>query len=1118
MRTYLAGNHILLATFILALLVAAGGCGGKSTKALLGVSSSQSQQDTTGAAPEKANPAWEPGKEIALAQAIADIKGYALPAEIDASLQDQLKAELIRVLSARGDSKLISTPPDGEPNRIMDLRLSSEAGGDLTLAWSYISLGDYDQNGEVNISDLTPLGVNFGLTGTFAYSTALSVIDGDDNGEMNIADVTPIGQHLRNSVVRYMVYASADMADYPVAADAPNGEGATLLGTVAFTSAAGVPAVDRLSFTYTVAVPVAGDYYWVRPSDGTSEGAPSSMISAVGRGDWWMFGREPQQNARSLYSGPWGADLLWTYAAGDEVRSSPAIRADGTVYVGCDDNNLHAINPDGTPAWTFLTEGDVSSSPAISRDGTVYVGSGDYNLYAINPDGTLRWQVTAEDAIYGSPSIGADGTVYVGSYDSNLYAISPGGEVDWTFPTGDAISACPAIGPDGTIVVGSYDGMVYAVNPDGIERWRFPTGDFVRSSAAIAPDGTVYVCSADDNFYAISAIGTELWRYSLGFIAAGSPAIGADGTVYLSADDHLHAFNPDGTHRWLLEQMGYKGTAPAIGADGSIFVGVGDSFYAIHSYGAQHWFYETGDSLLSSAAIRSDGAVIVGSSDGNVYAFRGGTGTAAAVNDVLPRDGIEGTQVTFNAILGGTPPFAFEWDFGGGAIPGTSTEQSPTITLGAVGTYEASVTVENAHGVPATFPFEMMVTPSSYSEGWVRSWGGEQRDYVHDIAVDSLGNVYTVGSTDSYGAGHGDVLLLKYDAAGTLQFAETWGGARDDWAMSVVIDGSDNIYVAGGTEGFEGVGNSLVLLRYSPDGTLSWQKVWDSGEEEMVRAMALDSSGNVYLAGDYVDDDDWRYKGLLVRYTAVGNFDWARSWGGDQNDYFTSMAIDGADTVYVGGRCRSFGEGESDMLLVRYSSAGDLEWARTYGSEESELRCAVALDDDDNVYIAGGSAYVVRYTPAGVLDWARTWHELGTFQPRDIRIIGGNIYLVGQVPGSFDNWNPALMQGSLTGDVSWGQLFATVYDDDLAYSIAPASAGQLCLAGLGWSNRGWWEDFPVATIADPAVENVAAGVVADIVGVASDVNGTAQFVTGTVDTGGGGEDALVISWDFSGVE
>ena len=77
----------------------------------------------------------------------------------------------------------------------------------------------------------------------------------------------------------------------------------------------------------------------------------------------------------------------------------------------------------GTKKWSDTTGNSIDSSPAIGADGTIYVGSEDNKLYAINPNGTLKWSFTTGNAIFSSPAIGADGTICVGSLDNNLYAI-----------------------------------------------------------------------------------------------------------------------------------------------------------------------------------------------------------------------------------------------------------------------------------------------------------------------------------------------------------------------------------------------------------------------------------------------------------------------------------------------------------------------------------------------------------------------------------------------------------------------------------------------------------------------------------------------------------------------
>lgn len=106
---------------------------------------------------------------------------------------------------------------------------------------------------------------------------------------------------------------------------------------------------------------------------------------------WPMFRQNSQHTGRSLYNGPEVPVLKWSYTTGGDVKSSPAIGADGTIYVGSCDDNLHAINADGSLQWSYTTGYYVKSSPAIGADGTIYVGSWDDDLYAINADGSLKW-------------------------------------------------------------------------------------------------------------------------------------------------------------------------------------------------------------------------------------------------------------------------------------------------------------------------------------------------------------------------------------------------------------------------------------------------------------------------------------------------------------------------------------------------------------------------------------------------------------------------------------------------------------------------------------------------------------------------------------------------------
>jgi outer membrane protein assembly factor BamB len=119
-----------------------------------------------------------------------------------------------------------------------------------------------------------------------------------------------------------------------------------------------------------------------------------------------------------------------------------------------------------TKVGTFQTSEKVYSSPAVGADGAVYVGSLDGHLYALNADGTLRWKANLRDWVISSPAVGADETVYVGGYSRALYAVNGQGQMAWKYETGKYVFSSPTIATDGTLYVGSDDGNIYALKMD----------------------------------------------------------------------------------------------------------------------------------------------------------------------------------------------------------------------------------------------------------------------------------------------------------------------------------------------------------------------------------------------------------------------------------------------------------------------------------------------------------------------------------------------------------------------------------------------------------------------------------------------------------------------------
>ena len=261
-----------------------------------------------------------------------------------------------------------------------------------------------------------------------------------------------------------------------------------------------------------------------------------------------------------------GPPFSSTHAGQFVGASTPAIGADGTVYSQFDDQNVYAVNPDGTLKWEFVTgiaSGGQSAGLAVGTDHTVLITDNN-NLYAVydnNPNpalnGTLKW-IFGNSALNGGspgpPSIGADGTIYVGTYENAivppflLYAVNPDGTQKWAFPTlAPPGASSPAIGSDGTIYFGSFDDNVYAVNPDGTEKWAFPADTALGSSPSIGADGTVYVSSIH-GLYALAAPAVEQLvvnpsKLNFGTVSVGTTSASQTATITSEfSDDRVDFF------------------------------------------------------------------------------------------------------------------------------------------------------------------------------------------------------------------------------------------------------------------------------------------------------------------------------------------------------------------------------------------------------------------------------------------------------------------------------------------------------------------------------------------------------------------------------------------------
>jgi hypothetical protein len=311
------------------------------------------------------------------------------------------------------------------------------------------------------------------------------------------------------------------------------------------------------------------------------------------------------------------------------------------------------------------------------------------------------------------------------------------------------------------------------------------------------------------------------------------------------------------------------------------------------------------------------------------------------------------------------------------------------------------------------------------------------------------------------------------------------GSLRSDEATDIAVDSLGNVYIAGHSQGL-GYDYDCATIKYNAHGEVLWISRFDGGNDDYAYKLALDDSGNVYIAGSSfspVSDEDY----LTIKYDTEGVEQWVRKYNGPDNsfDILNDIVVDDSGNVYVTGE--SFGLGTyRDYATIKYNTLGDLLWVKRYNGLENsyDKAVAIAIDNLKNVFVTGGSIGVnnrynyatIKYSNDGVELWVQRFSLFGNYSdiPYDIAI---------------DNWGNVIVTG--TGASLDSNSFAPDY---LTIKYNSAGAPQWIVRYNGSGN-----DFDEAIAI--AVDNTSS-----------------VYITGRSIGEGGRGDYATIKYDSSGME
>lgn len=406
---------------------------------------------------------------------------------------------------------------------------------------------------------------------------------------------------------------------------------------------------------------------------------------------------------------------------------------------------------------------------------------------------------------------------------------------------------------------------------------------------------------------------------------------------------------------------------------------------------------------------------------------------------------------------------------------------------------------------------------------WVNTYGSTGFDYINAMAVDNSGNIYVAGDfagmldfdlgrneTRLTPVGGADYFLMKVDSLGGLSWVTQGGNTEYDTAVSILLDGSGNVYFTGvfdistdidpsglSTQNLFTQGQQDIFVgKYTNAGALIWGKSFGSDQIEGISSMALDSNGDLLLGGTIggTTDFDFSAEGVnqvtitnlraafILRLTASGDFVWVRTIENDTSFDIYSLSVDtSGNTVIAGNFGGSYdlnpGEAEApvnsvggrDAFMLELDRAGIYVWSGTIAGAGEDYIQRTQVDATGNIYLVGqfsgnvdfdlgsgvvekesgekSAVFIAKYSSAGALSWVKTITATAYLESYVMKVDSSNNSLVG---GSFTqsiDVDPSSSLGLLNSGEPISGFLLRLDSNGSAKVVTPTQKGVTSISG-----------------------------------------------------------------------
>ena len=213
---------------------------------------------------------------------------------------------------------------------------------------------------------------------------------------------------------------------------------------------------------------------------------------------------------------------------------------------------------------------------------------------------------------------------------------------------------------------------------------------------------------------------------------------------------------------------------------------------------------------------------------------------------------------------------------------------------------------------------------------YLYTFGSVANDVGEDIAATDDGGFVIIGSTASSGDGNTDIYLLKVDSLCNYQWSWALGGVNNDWGYSIKQTFDKGFIIAASTNSYGNGGYDAMLLKRDSLGNYEWQKTYGGNDWDFAYDVVQTFDSGFVFCGETYNNTTGFADVYVVKTNSVGDTLWTKTVGGSLVDKGNALIQTLDSNIVVAGIKNTISD-STQAYVLKFDKDGTLLWDSIYG-------------------------------------------------------------------------------------------------------------------------------------------------------------------------------------------